>query len=92
MTDDPTIEQRWYWDRRTNKAYYPTHIDEEEGTVDLVTTWHHDEVLDALDANALTPVEDLPDQYDLDVGFACFDSFRFDAVDADPDMEASADD
>jgi hypothetical protein len=89
MSEDPDIEQRWYWDHRTNKAYYPKQTD--DGTVELVTTWHREEVTDALETGALTPVEDLTLDYRSNVGFACFDSFRFDAVDADPPIEEDDD-
>lgn len=53
--DDTDIDARWYWDRRTNKAYYPTETD--EGTVRFVTVWHAAEVADARDRGALVPVE-----------------------------------
>jgi hypothetical protein len=92
MTDGPDIEQRWYWDHRTNKAYYPKTIDEEEGVVELVTAWHHEEVTDALETGALTAVEELSEPYDAGVGFECFDSFRFDAVEDDPTVSEAVDD
>jgi hypothetical protein len=75
--DGPHIERRWYWDHRTNKAYYPKRVDDEDGTVELVTVWHHGEVTDALETGALTPVEEVSDPADEDGGFGCFDSFRF---------------
>jgi len=90
MSEDPDIEERWYWDHRTNKAYYPKRID--DGTVELVTTWHHEELTDALETGALTPVEDLSEPYGKAVGFECFDSFRFGAVDEDPPLGEADDD
>jgi hypothetical protein len=92
MSSDPEIEQRWYWDHRTNKAYYPKSVDEDEGVVELVTAWHHEEVTDALEAGALTPVEELSEPYGNDVGFECFDSFRFSPVEDDPAVAEEADD
>ena len=49
------IDTRWYWDRRTDTAYYPRATD--DGTVRFVTVWHEQEVADARERGALVPVE-----------------------------------
>lgn len=48
---------RWYWDRRTKKAYYPRAMG--DGTVEFVTIWHAGEVSDALDGGALVPLSEV---------------------------------
>jgi hypothetical protein len=83
MTEDPALERQWYWDRRTNKAYYPTEIDEEEGVVEFVTAWHHEEVTDAIEAGALSPLEEVQD-YRETTTLDLVDSFRL------PEVEATA--
>lgn len=66
-----TVEDRWYWDRRTNKAYRPVADDGE--TVTFVTMRHREEVADAIDRDALVPVE----EFGLDEPvFELVDSFR----------------
>lgn len=68
MTD---IEDRWYWDRRTNKAYRP--IERGDGTITFVTIRHEEEVADAIARDALVPV----DEFGLDESvFDLIDSFR----------------
>jgi hypothetical protein len=83
MTENTEIERRWYWDRRTNKAYYPREIDEDEGVVEFVTAWHHEEVTDAIETGALSPIEEIQD-YRETTTFDLLDSFRL------PDVEATA--
>jgi hypothetical protein len=85
MTDATEIERRWYWDRRTNKAYYPRTIDEDEGFVEFVTAWHHEEVTDAIAADALSPVEEI--EGSRETTFDLVDSFRFPDVDATSEGE-----
>ena len=51
------IDSQWYWDRRTEKAYYP--VEAEDGTVRFVTVWHEQEVADARDRGALVPIEEI---------------------------------
>lgn len=52
-----SLDDRWYWDRRTNKAYRPIATD--DGTVTLLTVWHEQEVEGARDGGALVPVEEI---------------------------------
>jgi hypothetical protein len=54
-TDD--LDPQWYWDRRTETAYYP--IDRDGEHVTFATVWHAEEVADARQAGALVPIEDL---------------------------------
>jgi len=72
------LETQWYWDRRTNKAYYPLRADGD--TVEFLTVWHRDEVADALAEDALTTVDDIgqtgPDK--SGTTFDLVDSFRID--------------
>lgn len=70
MTD---IEQRWYWDRRTEKAVYPVGTDED--TVTLVSIWHAEEVDDARSAGALVPIEEVS-EYREDTAMTVKQSFR----------------
>jgi len=70
----PELDRQWYWDRRSNKAYYPVEV--EDGTVRLVSVWHRDEVEGALDAGALHPLDDL-DCGNVETMFDLVDSFRF---------------
>ncbi|WP_276256571.1 hypothetical protein [Halomontanus rarus] len=75
MEDDtsPALEEQWYWDRRTNKAYYPVAVDGD--TVQLATVWHRDEIDGALEAGAWATVEELnPGR--TDTTFDLVDSFR----------------
>ncbi|MFB6217884.1 MAG: hypothetical protein ABEH77_01705 [Halobacteriaceae archaeon] len=76
MSED--LSEQWYWDRRTNKAYYPLRSDGD--TVELLTVWHRDEVADALAEGALTTVEDIgttgPDR--PGTTFDLVESFRVD--------------
>ena len=74
MDDRDNIEKRWYWDRRTNKAYFPT---EEDGEgVRLVSVWHAEEMAEAIEAGALVPVEDIGLDR-TETTFDLVDSFRF---------------
>jgi hypothetical protein len=68
------FQKQWYWDKRSNKAYYPVEIAED--TVRLVSVWHRDEVEGAVDAEALQPIEDV-NLDRTDTGFDLIDSFRF---------------
>jgi hypothetical protein len=68
------IERQWYWDRRSNKAFYP--VDVGDGTVRLVSVWHRDEVEGALDAGTFEPLDDL-DFGNVETTFDLMDSFRF---------------
>lgn len=52
----PKLEQRWYWDRRNDKAYYP--VKTEDDTISFLSVWHDEEVEDAMSAGALTPMEE----------------------------------
>lgn len=56
MVDDIETD-RWYWDRRTEKALYPHRVD--DGTVEFRTVWHAEEVADALDSGALVPLAEV---------------------------------
>ena len=71
MTDD-TVQQRWYWDHRNRKAYYPT--ESADGTVTFVTVWQAEEVSDALSTGALEPLGASSGKFD-DV-FEFVDTFR----------------
>lgn len=74
MADEtPPLERQWYWDRRTNKAYYPVAVDEE--TVQFATVWHRDEVDGALAEGAMTSVDDVTSDY-TETTFDLLDSFR----------------
>jgi hypothetical protein len=75
MTD---LEKQWYWDRRTNKAYYP--IEDGEDTVTFATVWHEDEVAGALDGGAVVPIEEIGLDRAEDRTFDLIDSFRTPAV------------
>ena len=66
-------DRQWFWDRRTNKAYYPVEMDDD--TVRLVSVWHRDEFDGAVGAGALTPVEDV-NLDRTDTTFDLLDSFR----------------
>jgi hypothetical protein len=68
---DRDVDDRWYWDRRIDKAYRPVATDGDR--VALVTVWHRDEVEGAIDAGALDDVDDVGGD---GVGFDYFDSFR----------------
>lgn len=67
------IEQRWYWDRRTRKAYYPVETDDD--TVAFVSVWHADEVDGAREHDALVPLEEVSDYRD-ETAMTVKDSFR----------------
>lgn len=73
-TDRTDVEAgEWYWDRRTDKAYYARETDDD--TVAFITVWHRDETADALDAGAVVPLRDM--DFDRSGGtFALKDSFR----------------
>lgn len=63
----------WYWDRRTDKAYYA--IEQDEETVRFLTVWHQEEATDALDSGALEPLDSM--NFDRPGGtFALKESFR----------------
>jgi hypothetical protein len=64
---------QWYWDPRTGKALYPRAVDGE--TVEFVTVWHAEEVTDALDNEALLPVESVGLER-TDTTFDLLESFR----------------
>ncbi len=51
------FQAQWYWDRRTNKAYYP--VEQADGTVTFVTVWHEEEAADATEAGALVPIDEI---------------------------------
>lgn len=70
MHDD---EERWYWDRRNRKAYYP--IERDDGTVTFATVWHEEEVTDALERGALVPLDEIGLDR-TDTTFDLLDSFR----------------
>lgn len=76
---EPELEDRWYWDRRNNKAYYPTEV-REDGTVAFATVWHPEEVADAMDGGALVPVDEIGLDR-ADTTFDLLESFRFEGVD-----------
>lgn len=57
MTD---LEERWYWDRRIDKAYYP--VDTGDGTTTLLSVWHDEELGDALDRDALVTIAEFTEQ------------------------------
>ena len=87
----PDIDRQWYWDRRSNKAYYPVEVGED--TVRLTSVWHREEVEGALESGALAPATEigvlgLGDEEDVSfVPFDGLDSLRLpDDVggDADP--------
>jgi hypothetical protein len=67
------IDSQWYWDRRTEKAYYPIETDGE--TVRFVTVWHEQEVASARDCNALVPIEKIGLDR-TDTTFDLLNSFR----------------
>jgi len=69
MDDD--ADDRWYWDRRIDKAYRPVATDGDR--VAMVTVWHRDELEAAIDADALEVVDDVGGD---GVGFDYFESFR----------------
>lgn len=52
-----TLEERWYWDRRTRTAYYPIRSDGD--TVRLVSVWHDEEITDAMNSGALVPLAEI---------------------------------
>jgi hypothetical protein len=70
------LEDRWYWDRRNSKAYYPTEV-HEDGTVTFTTVWHPEEVADAMEGGALVPAEEVGLER-VNTTFDLLDSFRFD--------------
>lgn len=67
------IDEQWYWDQRTEKAYYP--IEADDGTVRFVTVWHESEVTDARDRGALVPIEEIGLDR-TETTFDLLDSFR----------------
>ena len=75
-------QERWYWDRRTRKALYPTEVDEDENTVEFITVWHCEEVEDAIEGEALVPVEEVSSEI-VDTTFDLLDSFRFPDIETD---------
>jgi len=72
MTADD-LEQRWYWDHRNRKAYYP--VERGENTVTLATVWHDEELADALETGALEALGASCEDHFTDV-FAFADTFR----------------
>ena len=70
----PEIEDRWYWDRRNNKAYYP--VDAGDETVEFRTVWHVEEVTDARESGALVPVDEIKNHRAV-TPFDLKASFRF---------------
>jgi hypothetical protein len=72
-TPDPAIGE-WYWDKRNKKAYAPVRF--EDDTVHLLTVWHRDELDDALDGEAVVPIEEIGLDR-VDTTFDLLDSFRF---------------
>ena len=70
--DEEFEPDRWYWDRRTQKALYPRRTGD---TVEFVTVWHAEEVTDALDGGALVPLEDAGLD-GTDTTFDLLESFR----------------
>jgi len=84
------VDDRWYWDRRIDKAYRPVATDGDR--VALVTLWHRDELEGAIDADALEDVDDVGGD---GVGFDYFESFRLpegEELDAllDPDRDVES--
>lgn len=71
MTND-TVQQRWYWDHRNRKAYYPTQSS--DGAVTFVTVWQSEEVSDALTTGVLEPLG--ASSGDFDDVFEFVDTFR----------------
>lgn len=69
----PTLEQRWYWDRRNDKAYYP--VKSTDDTTSFLTVWHDEEVEDAIENGALDPLEETG-MDDPERPFGLKDSFR----------------
>jgi hypothetical protein len=69
---DNHIQQRWYWDHRNRKAYYPTEL--ADGTVTFVSVWQEEEVSDALSTGALEPIG--TSSGDFDDVFEFVDTFR----------------
>lgn len=76
---EPSLDEQWYWDRRNNKAYYPTEV-REDGTVAFTTVWHPEEVADAMDGGALVPADEIGLDR-VDTTFDLLESFRFEGVD-----------
>lgn len=74
MTTEIDIESgEWYWDRRTDKAYYA--IEQDADTVRFLTVWHREEAADALSTGALEPLDSM--NFDRPGGtFALKESFR----------------
>ena len=72
MTADD-LEQRWYWDHRNRKAYYP--VERGDNTVTLATVWHEDELADALATGALEELGASCEESFTDV-FEFADTFR----------------
>lgn len=76
----PDVNQQWYWDRRSNKAYYPVEMGDD--TIELASVWHREEVEGALEREALVPIEEIGvlgrgDEEDVSfVSFDGLDSFR----------------
>lgn len=71
----------WYWDRRTDKAYYA--VEEDGETVQFATVWHRHEAVNALDTGAVVPLEAM--NFDRTGGtFDLKDSFRIPAADELP--------
>lgn len=73
------LEDRWYWDRRTNKAYYPIEIGED--TTTFITVWHREEIADALRSGVVSPIEEIGHERTATT-FDLIDSFR---LPPDPD-------
>lgn len=70
MTDP---DQQWYWDRRTNEAYYPVETDGD--AVRLVSVWHPEEFADARETGALVPLSTVGLDR-TETTFDLLDSFR----------------
>jgi len=87
MVDDIETD-RWYWDRRTNKALYPRRV--EDGTVEFRTVWHAEEAADALDSGALVPLGAVGGG-DADRPLDLVDSFRLPEDVADTERTEGAD-
>jgi hypothetical protein len=68
------IERQWYWDRRSNKAYYPVAVDED--TVRLITVWHREEFEGAAESGAMGSIDDLAGIREYETTMDLIDSFR----------------
>lgn len=73
MTATLDLDPQWYWDRRTDTAYYPVERDGDHVT--FATVWHAEEVADATESGALVPVDELGSER-TNPTRAVLDSFR----------------